>query len=468
MPQQSLKLLCLLLPILLPSVSAAEFSTTASDQQDLNLTIYNGGRALIRESRQFNVGEKTRHIAFIDVAQTIMPQTVAITGLDVQEQNYDFDLLSPQALIEKNIGNKIRIARRSSISGETLQWIEGRILSNNGGVILQMDDGRLERLDSNQSYHMVFDQVPDNLRSRPTLSLTLYEKISGPQQIDITYLSTGLQWQNDYVLQLDTDETQGSLDSWVTLQNNSGISYQNAHLQLLAGDVNIVAAQPEVMMMADAMAPRMSQKRQVKQEALHGYHLYSVPHKTTLSNRQSKQIKLLSAHQVPLKKRLEDKAWVDRHGLNKASSKPDQILILNNNKPALGIPLPMGTVRVYGKDSEGGNQFVGEDRIGHTAVNDEVEIKLGKAFDISIDRQTIDSRQISKKQLQLTRLIKINNGSDKPQQLELSELMPTTNWRISSSTLPHKKSSPQQALFNVALPAMSKTEIQYSVQITYP
>jgi hypothetical protein len=467
MPRFSISILSLSILALSHNLYAEEFKTTAHDQQAISLTIYNGGRALIRDTRKFNLPRPSHEIAFMDVSQNIMAQTVAIKGLDVQEQNYDFDLLSPQALVEKNIGKNVRIARRSSETGETLEWVEGKILSTNGGVILQMKGGSLESLKNNRSYHMVFDDIPDNLRTSPTLSLTLFEDIKGQQQVEMTYLSEGLSWQSDYVLQLDKSEKQASLDSWITLQNQSGISYNNAQLQLMAGDVNMQAPQPRVMMRAKAMMEMAPVMSGVSEESIQGYHLYTVPHKTTIKNNQSKQIKLFSASAIHISKKIEDKAWVDSNGLNKQESKPDQFLLFDNKKPALGIPLPKGTVRVYGKDGNGENQFLGEDRIDHTAVNDDLKIKLGKAFDISIVRQTTDHKQISKKQVRLTRKIKINNGSKQAQTINLTETLPGLNWRILKTSDDYQKEAPTQALFKMTVPAMSDKELSYEVELSY-
>jgi hypothetical protein len=467
MPRISTSLLSLSILALSHNLFADEFKTTADDQQAINLTIYNGGRALIRDTREFSLPQPSHEIAFVDVAQGVMAQTVAIKGLDVQEQNYDFDLLSPQALVEKNIGKNVRIARRSSETGETLEWVEGKILSTNGGVILQMKDGSLESLANNASYHMVFDEIPQNLRSSPTLSLTLSDDIQGRQQVEMTYLSEGLRWQSDYVLQLDANERQASLDSWITLHNQSGISYRDAQLQLMAGDINMQAPQRPVMMRADVMMKMAPASSGVSEESIQGYHLYSVAHKTTIKNNQSKQIKLFSASAIQVSKRLEDRAWVDSNGLNKQQSKPDQFLLFDNKKPALGLPLPKGIVRVYGKDSKGENQFLGEDRIGHTAVNDDLKIRLGKAFDISIERQTTDHKQISKKQLRLTRKIHINNGSKQIQTIELTEIMPGNNWRILKTSDDYSKEAPTQALFKLSVPAMSEKVLEYQVEISY-
>lgn len=446
---------------------AAETKSTSEEQVNLYLTVYNGGRALIRDQRQFSLSKPTRHIAFMDVAEKIMPQTVAIEGLDVLEQNYDFDLLSPQALINKNVGKSVRIARRSGDTGEILEWSQGLILSTNGGIILQMKDGSLESLKADTHYHLIFDQVPENLRTSPTLSLLLKQPVEGDINVEMTYLTTGLSWQSDYVLQLDKSDTEASLDSWITLNNQSGIGYQNANLQLLAGDVNLQQPRHEIAMMESDMALQARAMSAVTEQALHGYHLYTVPHKTTILNRQSKQIKLFAASSIPVQKRLQDRAYVNRQGLSKEKSKPDQYLTFKNAKPAIGLPLPKGTIRVYGKDSSGYNQFIGEDGIGHTAVNDELEIKLGKAFDISLQRSTTNFRILSKKQQLFSREIKINNGSEQQQTLSVEEIMPSQTWSIKNSTSGFEKVSPSMAKFEVLLPALTEFVISYDVVVIY-
>jgi hypothetical protein len=422
---------------------------------------------LIRDRRSIDIKTPSDRIAFSDVSQQIMAQTVAIEGLDVLEQNYDFDLLSPQALIEKNVGNTVRIARRASDSGETLEWEKGTILANNSGVILKMEDGRLEILNDNHNYHMVFDEVPADLRSSPTLTLTLASPVSGAQTIDMTYLSNGLSWQSDYVLQLDQAETSASLDSWITLNNQSGISFRDANLQLLAGDVNMAAPQPRTMVMMEKMYATATADQAVAQEALHGYHLYTVPFKTTIRNRQNKQIKLFHADSIGIRKRLVDRASINQRTHNREKSKPQQILVFDNREPALGRPLPRGTVRVYGRDSEGRNQFLGEDSIDHTAVNDELEVELGRAFDISIERHTTAHKQISKKQQRVTRLIKINNGGETAQKLELYEIMPTSDWRVVDSSSPARQSTPNEARFDLELAPRQKLELSYTVELNY-
>jgi hypothetical protein len=445
----------------------AEVKSTAHDQTQVWITVYNGGRALVKDYRSLNLPDNTQSIALMDVAEKIMPQTVAIDGLDVLEQNYDFDLLSPQSLINKNIGRKLRIARRSSDTGETLEWRTGTILSTQGGVILKMDDGTMELLDSASNYHLVFEEIPDSLRISPTLSLRLAQKTAGVKDIQLTYLTTGLSWQSDYVLQLDDNEKTAVLHSWITLNNQSGIAYKNPRLQLLAGDVNLQHnARPEKM--ADTMRLKAMSAPMIREQALQGYHLYTVAHQTSINNRQSKQIKLFSASHIPVQKKLQDRAYIDAYNIDPITSKPEQFLVFDNRKPALGIPLPKGVIRVYGKDNSGQNQFLGEDRIDHSAVNDKLKINIGKSFDITVERQTVDFKQISKKQRIYQRRIRINNGSKKTQIIDLSEIMPSQKWTIRKSSKNYQKTSARSAEFSINLPAMEKTVIEYEVLVTYP
>ena len=457
------------LALLFPLCGAAyaETRSTVKDQSELYLTVYNAGRALVRDQRRINIQSSTRHIALMDVAEQIMPQTVAIQGLDVLEQNYDFDLLSPQSLIDKNVGKSVRVARRSSATGETLEWMEGKILSTQGGVILQMQDGSLEILKQDTLYHMVFNEVPANLRTSPTLSLQLGTATEGVKQVELTYLTKGLSWQSDYVLQLNDEENGAILDSWITLNNQSGIRYKNAHLQLLAGDVNMQQPMMLSMMMEDSARVQRKTMAPVPEQALHGYHLYTIPHRTTLNNQQSKQIKLFSSPAFAVRKKLQDQAYVNSHALDTQKSKPEQLLTFKNSKPNLGFPLPKGIVRVYGKDDSGNKQFIGEDQIAHTAVNDELEIKLGQAFDVSVERSTSDFRQLSKKQTQLTREIKINNGSKQEQTLAITEIMPGQVWQINRSTHAYTKATPASAEFSVTIPAMHEFVLSYDVVVTY-
>jgi len=449
-----------------PLQAAEEYRSGAEQQSALSLTVYNGGRALIREQRRLRLPADTDEIALMDVPQKILPQTVAIDGLKVREQNYDFDLLSPQTLLRKHVGSKLRIARRSSIDGETLEWKQGRLLAANGGVILRMDDGSIETLGNDSRYQIVYDELPANLRERPTLTLKLERPVSGEHSLKLTYLSGGLGWSSDYVLQLDRAGGKAGLVNWITIDNQSGISFDNARIQLLAGEVNTVPDQrvrrveKAMLAMADSPAPA--------RESIGGFHLYSLPWNTDLKQNQKKQLKLFARDDIPVQRLLRDRAWLGGYSSRPQQSKPDLLLRFDNREPALGLPLPAGIVRVYGQDSQGRAQFLGEDRIDHTAVNDPLELRLGKSFDVRVERRITEHQQISKKQYRITREIVINNGGDSTQQLALTDTLPSRDWTVLSASRQWVKRSPEEIGFDLTLAPKTRIRLEYRMELRQP
>ncbi len=463
----TMKTAALLTSLLLSaSLQAAEYRSGAEQQQELSLTVYNAGRALVREQRRLELPSGTERIAVMDVPQKILPQTLAIDGLAVREQNYDFDLLSPQTLLQKHVGKRVRIARRAQDSGEILEWKKATVLAVNGGVILRMDDGSIESLGSGNRYQIVYDEVPDNLRDRPTLSLRLEQPQSGRKTARLTYLTTGLGWSSDYVLELPRGSDKASLVNWITIDNQSGIAYRNASIQLLAGDLNLVGrgsvrrVEKAMMVMADSAEPA--------RESIGGFHLYSIPWKTDLQQNQKKQLRLFARSDIPVQRLLRDRAWLGGYSSQPQKSKPDLLLRFANREPALGLPLPAGVVRVYGQDSQGKAQFLGEDRIGHSAVNDDLELRLGKSFDVTVKRRITDHRQISKKQYRIIREIVINNGSESKQQLSLTDSLPSRDWTVLSSSRDWIKRSPQEIGYDLSLAPKSTTRIQYRMELRQP
>lgn len=452
--------------VLFAKNALAEYSVDSSARNQLGLTVYNSGLAMIRDQREFHLAKQENEIALLDVSAAIMPETVALQGLQVREQNYDFDLLSATSLLQKHLGKKIRIARRSSESGETLQWLEATVLSINDGILLQMEDGRIEAVDELSHFQLVYETIPESLRSRPTLSLKLDQPRSGDQQINLSYLSRGLSWRSDYVMTLDNEHS-ATLYGWVTINNHSGVAYENAQLQLLAGDINLAADQPKrvmARMMTDSMA---AAPESAPSQSLQGYHLYDIPFTTTLKNNQQKQIRLVTAEQIDYQRKLIDSGYLSPHQSDEITSKPQQFIEFKNSKPYLGIPLPAGTVRLYADDEAAQKQFVGEDRIEHSAVNDELKLLMGRAFDVTIKRSINEVRQISKKQQQVSRQIHINNGAKKAQTILIRETMPTSQWQIDQSTSAFKQINARSIEFAVTVPAESDVTLNYLATLMY-
>ena len=469
---------------------AAEPTETASqgaDRESVAVTIYNDDLALIRETRKVPLNAGINRIALRDVSARIMPQTASIAArgdavLQLLEQNFDYDLLSGNALLAKNVGKRVTTIRTNPATGEETRE-EATVLANNDGVVLQYADRIETGLPDN--VRLAYGDVPANLRDRPTLTVDLTSDKAGEQSVDLAYLSQGLAWKADYVASLADDEKTLNLAGWVTLDNKSGTAYENATLQLVAGDVARVrdefsyrARSVEPMMAVEASAAM----EPMREENLFEYHLYTLGHPTTLKDNQSKQVALLSAAAVPVQKeyRLQgDSSWYYRLVNNAAlpeegdKRKVDVFVTFKNDDASkLGIPLPKGIVRVYKNDSDKRTQFIGEDSIDHTAKNDKVRLKLGSAFDVSGVWKMVDAKRVDKGKLgkllednefEATYRIELNNAKKEAVTVKVVEPIPG-DWKIIEENQTHEKVGGNYAQWQINVPAEGKSELQYTVR----
>jgi len=391
----------------------------------------------------------------------------------VIEQNFDFDLLTPQKLLEKYVGRTIGIVKTHPTTGEeTVE--EAAVLSSNNGVVLRVGD----RIETGVSGgRLIFPDVPDNLRDKPTLVMQLVSKTDRPQDLELSYLTGGLGWQADYVAELNSDESKLNLLGWVTLTNTSGTSYNNARLQLVAGDVHQVQPIFEkrtrgemVDVMYAAQAPKMAQ------ESLFEYHLYTLDRPTNILENQTKQVALLQAENISSSKEYLLKGQ-DYYYRSKAGSLGSKIKVAvylsyeNSKAENLGMPLPKGIVRVYKQDNSGSVQFVGEDRIDHTPENETIRLKLGNAFDITADKKQTDFKKLAGSSAynyiyESSYRIELKNGKDEDIAVRVVEPMPG-DWDILSESLPHKKISSSEAEWLVRVPAKGSSELLYRVKVKF-
>ncbi len=285
--------------------ASQEKKTSLEDQKSVAVTIYNENLALIKDQRTITLDNGLNLLAFRGVSAKMRPETSLlrslnnINGFNILEQNFDFDLLTPQKLLEKYVGKNVSIATMNPVTGEEIIE-QALVLSTNQGVVVKIGD----RIETNPRGRYIFDKVPENLRDQPTLVLQLNSPSAEPQEVELSYLTSGLSWKADYVAELNADDTKLDLMGWVTLNNKSGTTYNNAKLQLVAGDVNIVRQDfrqrlegRQVMAMKSAVA-----EDSMSEESLFEYHLYSLNRPTTLSDNQTKQVSLLTATQVPVNK----------------------------------------------------------------------------------------------------------------------------------------------------------------------
>jgi hypothetical protein len=450
-----------------------ETQSTLNDQESVAVTIYNGDLALIKDVRKVQFKKGLNAIAMRDVSALIRPETALLrsinapSSLSLLEQNFDYDLLSPEKILEKYVGKTVTVIKTNPATGvETSE--KATVLSANNGVVMKIGN----RIETGIPGRIVYDDLPGNLRDRPTLITQLNNQGSENQTVELSYLTGGLGWKADYVAELNAKEDRLDLSGWVTLSNGSGASYKNAKLQLVAGDVNRVQDQMRTMaksmrgdmMMAEAAAP-------MTEEGLLEYHLYRLDRPTTIAENQTKQVALLSANNIPAQKSLllrgSDYYYRSQYGDIGSKMKVDVFIEFDNKEAAkLGMPLPKGIMRVYKKDSQGNAQFVGEDAIDHTPKNETVRLKLGSAFDVTADKKQTDFKKASDREYRTAFEITLKNAKKEPVLVTVQEPI-GGDWSILSESAPHIKINSHLAEWKIKIPAEGETKLTYRAIVKY-
>lgn len=450
--------------------------TTDKDQVDLSVTVYNSNLALVRDVREIHLPTGTFPLKFEDVAATINPATVHFHSLtdaeklDVIEQNYEYDLLDPQKLLQKYVGREVTLVRAEKESGST-HYVETKalLLANNNGPVWKIGEEIVTGM-AVDSYR--FPELPGNLYSRPTLVWTLENRGAAAQRVEASYLASNISWSADYVLNVMRDEKSADLDGWVTLTNNSGVAYQNARLQLVAGEIHQV--QPPVAKAAPVPSMMMAfeGKPQFQQEGISEYHLYTLGRRTSIRNNESKQISLLTASGIPVEKDLvvEGQQYYFRSPSGMGNPIPEPVKVYytfqNSEKSRLGMPLPAGTMRVYLVDSKGGVQFVGEDHINHTPKDETLRIYTGNAFDVVCERKEMDYKKIATDVVELEYAITLRNHKDTPVTVEVREPV-GGDWQVENSNFKWMKLDATAIGFEIPVDKDGTTTLDYRVRVKW-
>ena len=454
--------------------AGSDQSTSLTDQTDLAVTVYNSNIALIRDVRQLQLPSGSFRLKFMDIAATVNPATVHFRSLNepdklaVTEQNYEYDLLEPAKLLNKYVGKEVTLTRSFMDNGTTKhEEIKATLLANNNGPVWKIGNDIVTGL-YGESYR--FPEVPANLYERPTLLMSLENSGSRKQNIEASYLATNLSWNADYVLTVARDDKAADLDGWVTVVNNSGTAFHNARLQLVAGDLNRLPQAPR----PDAFNGRMemagaAKSAQFVQENFSEYHLYSLGRRTSVEDKETKQISLLEGSGVPVEKLfvVNGQNYYYRNPQNPGSPIKDAVMVFykfkNEEKTGLGIPLPGGSLRVYQKDSKGGVLFVGEDHIGHTPKDEFINVKIGNAFDVVSERKQTDYKSIATRVWEMEFEIKLRNHKDTPITVEVNEPI-GGDWEMLSSTYKYTKTAAFAAQFQVPVKANGESVLRYRIR----
>jgi hypothetical protein len=360
--------------------------------------------------------------------------------------------------------------RRRSENGETREEdVTARLLSYNNAPVWQIGQQIVTGLSAD---HIKFPELPGNLYTHPTLIWTLDNAGAARHRVEASYLAAKLSWNADYVLTVGRDDKAADLDGWVTLANLSGTSFRNTKLQLVAGDLNRVREVMNKAMRMEARSAPASADAMMAQESFSDYHLYTLGRKTTINNNETKQVSMLTGTGLPVRKRyvVEGQSFYYRNGQHPGSAIKDVVQVYyqfkNEERAGLGLPMPAGVIRVYQADSKGGTQFVGEDRIGHTPKDEELNLKIGNAFDVVCERNQIDFEKIASNVYELEYAITLRNHKAIPIAVEVNEPIGGT-WKMVRSTHEWTKTAAWAAAFSVPVAADGTAVLKYRVRVTY-
>jgi hypothetical protein len=456
------------------SSASSEESTSLTDQTDLAVTVYNSNIALIRDVRQLQLPTGSFRLKFMDIAATVNPATVHFRSisepqkLSVAEQNYEYDLLEPNKLLNKYVGKEVTLVRTYMDNGTTKhEEVKATLLANNNGPVWRIGNDIVTGAYA-ETYR--FPEVPPNLYDRPTLLMSLENSGSRKQSIEASYLASNLSWNADYVLTVGRDDKAADLDGWVTLANNSGTAFHNAKLQLVAGDLNRIPEKEQFRAMNALAVSNAKATGGLVQESFSEYHLYTLGRRTSVEDKETKQISLLEGSGIPVEKLfvVNGQNFYYHNYQNPGSPLKDPVMVFykfkNEEKSGLGVPLPAGNLRVYQKDAKGGILFIGEDRIDHTPKDEFVNVKIGNAFDVVAERKQTDYKKIADRVFEMEFEITLRNHKDTPVNVEVNEPI-GGDWEILSSTFPAKKTAAFAAQFNVPVQANAESVLKYRVRV---
>jgi hypothetical protein len=459
-----------------PEAAVGKVTSTEADRTSAEITVYNVGLGLVKDRRNVTLGEGESTLLFMDVASQVIPSSVSVRSVkegdavSVLEQNYEYDLLSATKLLEKYVGRTVRIRYRSPYTDREDEKEATVLAYNEGQPVLMIDNEVTFGVPGNY----IFPEVPRDLIARPTLSWLLGVKAQGKRELEALYLTNGMTWRADYVLVLGANEERADLSGWVTLDNRSGATFRNARLKLVAGDVNRVredlgrrgyAAGAKAVMAMEA-AP------QFKESELFEYHLYALSRPTDVKNNQSKQVGLLAAEDVPVRKEYVF-SGADHYYRSQQTGDivrnrkvPVFLLFRNDKASRLGMPLPKGVVRVYKRDRDDSLQFVGENSIDHTPRDEKVRLMLGDAFDVVGDRKQTEWKVVSGNTYEATYEISLRNHKKEGITVRVVEPIPG-DWKILETSHSYDKEDSRTAVFPVPVAPDKEAKLKYRVRIRF-
>ena len=446
-------------------------SPSRTAQGDVAVTIYNNDVALIQDRRELNLPAGRSKQDFPDVSAQIRPETVTLTGsgIGIVEQNFDFDLLTPAAMMQKAVGESVTLVRINPATGAEVRE-RARILAANSGVVMQIGD-RIEVLrDDGLPTRVIFDRVPEQLRARPTLSVTLDAPRGGRQPVTLNYLSRGLGWSADYVALFDEANATMDVQGWVTLTNRSGTPYVNARTLLVAGSVNEAEGGNRRAYRPTPPPPPGGMVRAgtetADRERLGGFYLYPLPERTTIADKQTKQVSFLDVNGAPASRGYEYRnPWM---GTAPEPVSASSVLRFSSSRGGgLGDALPAGVVRVYQRDARGNPQFVGEHRIGHTPMGSSLSLATGDAFDVKVRAVVEERTRVNDSRWKTRMRYDLTNAGPRPVVVDLVQDGLWGDTRIDQESMKSERPDADRALWRVTVPANGEATVTATFDTRY-
>ena len=462
--------------LITPSIAYSE-----SADRDISITAYNNGFALVKDSRTMTLKTGINNVDLQDVAALIDPTSVLFKSISypnavsVLEQNFQYDLISPESILRKSTGIKLTFTRFDKDGKPHTD--SGVLVSDGNSMVVKGADGLITL---NPQGQISLEKMPAGLRSKPTLNWLLKSDKAGTHKTQISYITNGISWKADYVALVNKEDNSLDMSGWVSLTNGSGMSYKNAKLALIAGDVRRVQpARPVVYAKAATRAAKPAP--QFEEKSFFEYHMYSMGRRTTVADNETKQLSLLNVSGAKVVKEMifdgrgswfsnwyyPGRVGAPGDSYDTREGKLNVILTVKNSKTnKMGMPLPKGTVRVYKEDDTGSRQFIGEDSIDHTPKDETLRLHIGDAFDVLGVYKRTNFSKISDRVVEESFEVTIKNHKDTPVDVKVVDHV-WSDWKVISSSDKYTKKDATTIEFPVSVPANKNKVVKYTIRVKW-
>jgi len=449
--------------LLIGSIVSAVLILAATTAAEVSVTVYNSNLGVIRDTRELEFVKGSGKISFQDVASQIDPTSVGFELVDkgravtILEQNYAYDLVSPEKIYQKYIDKGIDVVDKQG------NIYRGTLLTASGGsIVLKEDSGKIKVILTSQIVNVNFPDLPEGLITRPTLFWLYNSNFDGRARCHVSYQTTGIGWNAEYVAILSEDEKSLGLTGWASINNQSGATYDDATLKLIAGDIHRAQAPRRDMRLAMPKAADMvmAEGAGFEEKEFFEYHMYTLPRRATIADREIKQITLFDPAATE----------VTKEYFYEPDSNPAKVRVelnfINSKAAGLGLPLPAGRTRVFKADSDGSMVLLGEDRIDHTPRDEKVKLTIGYAFDIVGEHKVTDIERISSRVEETSFAIEVRNRKKEDISVKVIKSL-YGDWDILSTNIEYTKKDAGTVEFVLPVKANSKTELNFKVRFNH-